>query len=1148
VNSIMKSIVKRFVKTVIVKTMSFTLIAAPLWLGACAEMFNPPDKVITGKQASLLNPDIKNFTFTRIPLSSSATPVTVCCTAGNPGSNIVDGSASSFWGTDYGNWNGLRDRENGLHIYYGPHWAVIDLGQIYNNITRIEYIPIWSWNGPGGYDGSWSGGPAGVRNNGLVTGFEIYISETPFPDNQYPPSEAKVAQGNWYALEDGSNTKITTSQMEFFATFNSARGRYLQFRITAGYRNHWESYLSALGQIAELRIWRTDKPYAIYMQGLKDTLQKVEYLRSTQTPRYGYTNAMLRYWVERAQRYLDNPDSVTQEVVDYAYTNMDNFLKLSSRRSGMETYNRFIQKIIWADDNGSHLSAHGGGTMWDPVSQKWWFYGEDRTSWGSDMTGGGQPGVHAYSSKDMYNWKDEGLALPIFNNTKYDEPDWREDKSVNLDGFPGGWDGNRRNIRDFGWTSGAGATYPMATSSDPHVDGFMWAVNKWRQSLGDWRSIGDHGINPNDPENIYPNGTLTGHSKASVSTKWSLSTANKQGPAPLPIAIQNERWAAISKYFPAGNPSLYVQDNNARPFAVSMGLNQAKINELNSLYRDTPVWRKKQLYRFWNHTTTVERPKVIFNAGGSKHQFWNTGNHPNGKPIKPYEDSTGVYPYVMFVHIEGGAVAVSYGTCKVLIAVAKNPAGPFKVLWAYHTHFVPSYYRGENANNPRSTDHMGMSRDQNVMVDDDGVAYHFGSTLENRIMGINMLNETYTQIVGVPRFAVGESQDQMIEEGYDGQLGRNFNWVYGNQREAPAPFIFYNQSSSNGVTYEGQVNANGTLTPLTTAQRNTKFYFMASSTSTGWFPNTQGIYRTSRAFTLGNASGRGYILGRPGHDGPGTDYGSDGFTTTDGEDPTDGRSGSGWVAIRGNDQSQSGGNGTFFFGAADDGSIISKGYDGQTTNVQQLRYPPYVWDIVGFWDDDYVEPDIKVFNTPQKFLEELRRLYGLNADGTRPSNQSSMPIIYRKPIYGSTSIPELRVGKLVPGKYIHMSDSWDNTKNYDARYIWLPMRVVYGTDRPTESTNGRYGARARWMKEWRWQDFVYNLGPFQDSLNPSPGNIPDSVNGPSGSPSMWSNNGRPQNLADYYEMLNKWGGDSSDLYLNPGKQNPGQDWLKIWNQ
>ena len=58
---------------------------------------------------------------------------------------------------------------------------------------------------------------------------------------------------------------------------------------------------------------------------------------------------------------------------------------------------------VWPDNNGAHISAHGGCML--KVGDTWYWYGEHRG------TRDRRTGVHAYSSKDLYNWKDEGLAF-----------------------------------------------------------------------------------------------------------------------------------------------------------------------------------------------------------------------------------------------------------------------------------------------------------------------------------------------------------------------------------------------------------------------------------------------------------------------------------------------------------------------------------------------------------------------------------------------------------------------------------------------------------------------------------------------------------------------------------------------------------------
>ncbi|MBN2182986.1 MAG: family 43 glycosylhydrolase [Sedimentisphaerales bacterium] len=65
--------------------------------------------------------------------------------------------------------------------------------------------------------------------------------------------------------------------------------------------------------------------------------------------------------------------------------------------------NRFAPGETWPDTLGKHIQAHGGGIILRDDTFYW--YGEDRTP-------GAQTGVSCYSSKDLYNWKHEAVALP----------------------------------------------------------------------------------------------------------------------------------------------------------------------------------------------------------------------------------------------------------------------------------------------------------------------------------------------------------------------------------------------------------------------------------------------------------------------------------------------------------------------------------------------------------------------------------------------------------------------------------------------------------------------------------------------------------------------------------------------------------------
>ncbi|TLX71378.1 beta-glucanase [Labilibacter sediminis] len=68
---------------------------------------------------------------------------------------------------------------------------------------------------------------------------------------------------------------------------------------------------------------------------------------------------------------------------------------------------------IWADNNGVHINAHGGGMLFYDGSYYW--FGEHKVE--GKAGNKAHVGVHCYSSKDLYNWKDEGIALSMTDDT-----------------------------------------------------------------------------------------------------------------------------------------------------------------------------------------------------------------------------------------------------------------------------------------------------------------------------------------------------------------------------------------------------------------------------------------------------------------------------------------------------------------------------------------------------------------------------------------------------------------------------------------------------------------------------------------------------------------------------------------------------------
>jgi len=77
-----------------------------------------------------------------------------------------------------------------------------------------------------------------------------------------------------------------------------------------------------------------------------------------------------------------------------------------------QPHSEFNPGEIWPDNNGIHINAHGGGILFD--DNRYYWFGEHKTS--SSEGNKANVGVHCYSSRDLYNWKDESIALVVSQN------------------------------------------------------------------------------------------------------------------------------------------------------------------------------------------------------------------------------------------------------------------------------------------------------------------------------------------------------------------------------------------------------------------------------------------------------------------------------------------------------------------------------------------------------------------------------------------------------------------------------------------------------------------------------------------------------------------------------------------------------------
>jgi beta-xylosidase len=70
---------------------------------------------------------------------------------------------------------------------------------------------------------------------------------------------------------------------------------------------------------------------------------------------------------------------------------------------------------IWKDNRGMHINAHGGGILF--LKGVYYWYGEHK----DELTNVANVGINCYSSKDLINWKFEGVVLPVVTDNDSSE-------------------------------------------------------------------------------------------------------------------------------------------------------------------------------------------------------------------------------------------------------------------------------------------------------------------------------------------------------------------------------------------------------------------------------------------------------------------------------------------------------------------------------------------------------------------------------------------------------------------------------------------------------------------------------------------------------------------------------------------------------
>lgn len=278
-------------------------------------------------------------------------------------SNMLDGKDNTFWESNY-----VNDR-------FIPGDCIIwDLGSEIPDISRLYYMPRQD------------------MSNGRIKSFEI-LTSTADSINPENPLEGFVSSGKgaW-----------DTTSLEKTATFPSVAARFVAIKVysvggdgatitCAGIRFGKKKGVTVDMSLLESALGKAwdevnSLDNEIAKQKISSKLQSIE------------GNIYI-------QEGLESALSEIQDTLD-TYASMG---KVQSIRPGK----------VWVDDTGEAIQAHGGGILFDEKTKTYYWYGEhkgfDNISTGAE-TGTPAVGISCYSSKDLYNWKNEGVALPVFNN------------------------------------------------------------------------------------------------------------------------------------------------------------------------------------------------------------------------------------------------------------------------------------------------------------------------------------------------------------------------------------------------------------------------------------------------------------------------------------------------------------------------------------------------------------------------------------------------------------------------------------------------------------------------------------------------------------------------------------------------------------
>ncbi|MZQ83846.1 family 43 glycosylhydrolase [Paenibacillus sp. 5J-6] len=289
----------------------------------------------------------------------------------NPSSLMLDNNNATFYET---NW------ESNGRKYRAGDYIIVDLGQNKPDVGKVMVTPRQD------------------KANGRIGQFKIYYSDADLTNIPVNGTQDYLDQNFTFAANGVWDTSSSSAQS---ATFKSHKARYVAIQAisTGGDGNTLTTAEIAVSQKKSTGFDTSSLENAItQLRTASSVSEKVAAAIENKIASIGAVSAL----TEESIPYYT-------EILQDLYNLYQTIGKTDSIKSGE----------VWLDGDGVPIQAHGGGILYNEKDKTYYWYGEDKTE--NNVGSGYVPvtGVHAYSSKDLYNWKNEGIVLPVFNNPQF---------------------------------------------------------------------------------------------------------------------------------------------------------------------------------------------------------------------------------------------------------------------------------------------------------------------------------------------------------------------------------------------------------------------------------------------------------------------------------------------------------------------------------------------------------------------------------------------------------------------------------------------------------------------------------------------------------------------------------------------------------